>query len=73
MKPSVAFAHDFMGYGPSSLGGFVEDKASLNLGLTASKGESINISLNYTNQLGPDEANTGNDRDTVSASVSYAF
>lgn len=73
LKPSVAFAHDFMGYGPSSLGGFVEDKASLNLGLTASKGESINISLNYTNQLGPDEANTGNDRDTVSAAVSYAF
>jgi hypothetical protein len=73
LKPSVAFAHDFMGYGPSSLGGFVEDKASINLGLTASKGESINISLNYTNQMGPDEANTINDRDTVSASVSYAF
>jgi len=73
LKPSVAFAHDFMGYGPSSLGGFVEDKASLNLGLSASKGESINLSLNYTNQLGTNEANTSNDKDTLSASVSYAF
>jgi hypothetical protein len=73
LKPSVSFAHDFMGHGPSSLGGFVEDKASLSLGLSASKGDSINVSLNYTNQLGTDEANTRNDADTISASVSYAF
>jgi hypothetical protein len=73
LKPSVAFAHDFMGYGPSSLGGFVEDKASLNLSLGASKGESINVSLSYTNQLGPEEANTSGDKDTLSASISYAF
>ena len=73
LSPSVAFAHDFLGYGPTSLGGFVEDKASLNLGLSAKKGDSVSISLNYTNQMGTDEANTSNDKDTLSASVSYAF
>ncbi len=73
LRPSVAFAHDFMGHGPSSLGGFVEDKASLNLSLGASKGDSINVSLSYTNQLGPEEANTNSDKDTISASISYAF
>lgn len=73
MSPSLVWAHDFSGYGPSSLGGFVEDKASLNLSLGASKGDSINISLSYTNQLGPEEANTNGDKDTVSASISYAF
>jgi hypothetical protein len=72
MSPSVAFAHDFMGYGPSSLGGFVEDKASLSLSLSAVK-NAVSVNLNYVNQLGPNEANTKADMDTVSASVSYSF
>jgi hypothetical protein len=72
LSPSIAFAHDFLGYGPSSLGGFVEDKASLNLGLSARNAD-VSVSLNYVNQMGPDEANLGNDSDFVSASVSYSF
>ena len=72
VNPTFAFAHDFYGYGPSSLGGFVEDKASLSLGLNATKNNTT-VNLNYVNQLGPDEANTRNDMDTLSASVSYSF
>lgn len=72
VNPTFAFAHDFYGYGPSSLGGFVEDKASLSLGLNATKNNTT-VNLNYVNQLGPDEANTRNDMDFISASVSYAF
>ena len=35
LSPNFAFAHDPSGYGPSSLGGFVEDKMSLSLGVNA--------------------------------------
>ena len=72
VNPSFAFAHDFYGYGPSSLGGFVEDKAALSLGLTARK-NAVSVNLSYVDQLGDDEANTRNDMDTLSASVSYSF
>jgi hypothetical protein len=72
MSPSFAFAHDFMGYGPTSLGGFVEDKASLSLGLSAVK-NAVSVNLSYVNQLGPNEANSKADMDTLSASVIYSF
>jgi hypothetical protein len=73
LRPSFAWSHDFMGYGPSSLGGFVEGKQALSLGLTASKGEGLSIGLNYVNQMGDEKANTRGDMDTISANVSYAF
>jgi hypothetical protein len=73
LRPSFAWSHDFMGYGPSSLGGFVEGKQALSLGVTASKGEGLSIGLNYVNQMGDEKANTRGDMDTISANVSYAF
>jgi hypothetical protein len=62
-----------MGYGPSSLGGFVEGKQALSLGVTARKGEGLSIGLNYVSQMGDELANQRGDMDTISASVSYAF
>ena len=41
MSPNFAWAHDFYGYGPSSLGGFVPDKQSLSLGLNFDKGDVV--------------------------------
>jgi hypothetical protein len=73
LSPNFAWSHDFMGYGPSSLGGFVEGKQALSLGLTARKGEGLSMSLNYVNQMGDEKANQRGDMDTISASVSYAF
>jgi hypothetical protein len=73
MSPSFAWAHDFMGYGPSSLGGFVEGKQSLNLGLTFKKGASLTAGLNYVAQMGDITANTNADKDYLSANFSYAF
>lgn len=73
LRPSFAWSHDFMGYGPSSLGGFVEGKQALSLGVTASKGEGLSVGLNYVNQMGDEKANGRGDMDTISANVSYAF
>ena len=69
----LAWSHDFMGYGPSSLGGFVEDKQALSLGVTMSKGDALSTSLNYVMQMGERKANLARDKDYLAASVSYAF
>lgn len=72
IKPNFAWSHDPSGYGPSSLGGFVEGRMSLALGLGADNG-AVSASLSYVNQMGDMEANSQTDKDTISASVSYAF
>jgi hypothetical protein len=72
LSPNFAWAHDPYGYGPNSLGGFIEGKMSLSLGLRANKG-AVSASLSYVNQLGDAESNLSLDKDTLAASVSYAF
>ena len=73
LSPNFAWAHDFYGYGPSSLGGFVPGKQSLSLGVNLDKGDGLRVGFNYVAQLGELTENTGTDRDYVSANVSYAF
>jgi hypothetical protein len=72
LSNSVVWSHDFNGYAPSSMGGFVPGKQSLSLSSTFTKG-SVKASLSYVNQMGDKEDNLGYDMDYVSASVSYAF
>ena len=73
LSPNFAWSHDFSGYGPSSLGGFVEDRQSLSLGATMSKGDALQASINYVMQMGTRKANLSRDKDFIAASVSYAF
>ena len=73
MSPNFAWAHDFYGYGPSSLGGFVPGKQSLSLGLNLDKGDGLRVGLSYVMQMGDLVDNMSEDRDFVSANVSYAF
>jgi hypothetical protein len=72
VSPNFAWSHDPYGHGPSSLGGFVEGRRSLALGMRANKG-AVSASLSYVNQLGSAESNLSKDKDTIAASVSYAF
>jgi hypothetical protein len=73
LSPTIVWAHDAVGYGPASLGGFVEDKMTMALSLNARKGAAITMGLNYTNNLHGPEVDSSSDRDTLTASVSYAF
>ena len=73
LQPSFVWSHDPSGYGPSSLGGFTEGRQSLSLSLTASKGDAIQASINYIEQMGEETDNLRADMDYLSASVSYAF
>ena len=72
VSPNFAWAHDPSGYGPNSLGGFVEGRMSLSLGMRATKG-GVSASLSYVNQMGNVEDNLSLDKDTLAASISYAF
>ncbi len=71
-SPSFVWSHDFSGYGPTSLGGFVPGRQSLSLSGNLTKGD-VKVGLNYVNQLGDEMDNLSFDRDYLSASVSYAF
>ena len=72
VSPNFAWSHDPSGYGPSSLGGFIEGRMSLALGMRANKG-AVSASLSYVNQLGDPESNLSMDKDTLAASISYSF
>jgi hypothetical protein len=71
-SPSFVWSHDFKGYAPSTMGGWVPGKQSLSLTGTLSKGDT-SIGLSYVNQLGDKLDNLAYDRDYISANVSYAF
>lgn len=71
-SPSFVWSHDFYGYGPSSMGGFVPGKQSLSLSGNFSKND-MSLGISYVNQLGDKLDNTSFDRDYLSANVSYSF
>ena len=71
-SPSFVWSHDFSGYGPTSLGGFVPGRQSLSLSGNFSKGD-MSAGISYVNQLGDEEVNPNFDDDYLSANVSYAF
>lgn len=73
LSPSFVWSADPRGHGPSSLGGFIEGRESLSLGLTASRNDTFTASVNYVNQMGSNISNLRNDMDYISANVSYAF
>ena len=73
MSPRFVWSHDPMGWAPTSVGGFNEGRASLSLGLGFAKAGGVSVDVNYINQLGDEFENSQNDKDYISASVSYAF
>jgi hypothetical protein len=72
LSPRFSLAYDFKGYGPSSLGGFVEDKMALSVGAALTKGGTT-VDLSYVDQMGDETDNTREDMDFVSFSISHAF
>ena len=73
ITPNFSWAHDFNGYGSTSLGGFVPGKMALSVGVGASLGSALSLSASWVNQLGDIENNTSADKDYMTASISYAF
>jgi hypothetical protein len=70
--PSFVWSHDFHGYGPTSMGGFVPGRQSLSLSSSFTKND-MSFGVSYVNQLGDEKDNLSFDRDYLSANISYAF
>ena len=72
LSPNFSLAHDFKGYAPSSIGGFVEDKMTLSVGASLSKG-GTSLSASYVNYFDDELAQPEGDKDFLSLSISHAF
>ena len=72
LSPNFAWAHDFRGNAPSSLGGFVEDRMTLSLGASLSRG-GTSVSGSYINYVDDKEVHTSGDKDYLSLSISHSF
>jgi|MDSW01.2.fsa_nt_gb hypothetical protein len=72
LSPNFAWAHDFNGNAPSSLGGFVEDRMTLSLGASLSRG-GTSVSGSYINYVDDPAIHTSGDKDYLSLSISHSF
>ena len=72
LSPNFAWAHDFRGNAPSSLGGFVEDRMTLSLGASLSRG-GTSVSGSYINYVDDLEVHSSGDKDYLSLSISHSF
>lgn len=73
--PVIGFAHDVYGTTPLPLGNFIEDRASVSIGLNATYLQQWSAGIQYTNffAIGDDEFNLLRDRDFVSFNIKYSF
>lgn len=73
--PVFGFSHDVGGTTPQPLGNFVEDRASVSIGLNATYLEQWSAGIQYTNffAIGEDKFNSIRDRDIVTLNVKYSF
>jgi len=72
LKPSLSWSHDVNGFAPAPGGAFNEGNKAVGLGLAAEYRNNYEASINYTNYFGGDY-NTREDRDNITASVTYSF
>jgi uncharacterized protein DUF1302 len=72
LRPRLFWTHDVQGYAPEPGANFKEGNKSIGLGLEATYQNAYKANLGYTNYFGGDY-NVSNDRDFISASISYSF
>lgn len=74
VSPNIQWAQDFGGTSAGMIGpGFLKDKKTITVGVTADLQNVWKVNLAYTNSFGNKFQNYTQDRDFVSFSVSYAF
>lgn len=73
--PVIGFSHDVGGTTPLPLGNFIEDRASVSVGLEATYLEQWSAGIQYTNffAIGDDEHNMIRDRDLITFNIKYSF
>jgi hypothetical protein len=73
ISPQIAYSWDFDGTTPSPYGNYLEDRQSVNLGVTGTLNNNFRIGASYTNFFGGHIANKAKDQDFASITASYSF
>lgn len=74
LTPSIQWQHDVKGNSAGTIGpGFIDERKTISLGVTADLRSVWKANITYSNSFGNDFQNYTQDRDFISASLSYAF
>lgn len=74
LSPTIQWQHDVKGNSAGTIGpGFIDERMTVTLGVTADLSEVWRANVSYTNSFGNKFQNFMQDRDFISASLSYAF
>lgn len=74
ISPTIQWQHDVKGSSAGPIGpGFIDERMTVTLGVTADLSGVWRANVSYTNSFGNKFQNFMQDRDFVSASLSYAF
>jgi hypothetical protein len=73
VSPRIAYSYDFTGTTPSPYGNYLEDRQSLNLGVTGTLNNNFRLGASYTNFFGGHINNKSKDQDFASLTASYTF
>ena len=73
LRPRIVWTHDFDGTTPGPLGGFVEGRKTLSIGLGADFTRTWTADLSYTTLFGAGRFNTLSDRDFVRFNLTYYY
>ncbi len=73
LSPRIAYSYDFWGTTPAPYGNFLEDRQSLNLGVTGTLNNNMRLGASYTNFFGGHINNKSKDQDFASITASYTF
>ena len=73
LTPTVSFSHDVNGNAPEPGGNFVDGRKAIGLSVKAVYLNQYSANIAYTNYYGGGAYNVLEDRDNISASVSYSF
>ncbi len=73
IEPFASFTHDVSGNTPGPAGAFVEDRKSINVGVTFNYTNRITSTLSYLNFFDGDPLNAAVDRDFLSFNIRYFY
>ena len=74
LSPTIQWQHDVKGNSAGTIGpGFIDRRKTVTLGVTADLQNTWRANVSYTNSFGNEFQNYTQDRDFISASLSYAF
>jgi len=73
VTPRIAYSYDFWGSTPAPYSNFLEDRQSVNIGVTGTLNNNLRVGASYTNFFGGHINNKSKDQDFASLTASYTF